>query len=48
MGIFDRIFGGKKEAHDHHGHEHIECATCGAHFHTKAEHDAHQKSAHAK
>jgi len=50
MGILDKILGKKDKdhdhAHDHHGHEHIDCPKCGKHFHTRAELDAHTKSAH--
>ena len=47
MGIFDRFFP-KKDKHDHNDHEHLDCASCGQHFHTRGEFDAHQAKVHSK
>ena len=45
MGLFDKLFP-KKDAHDHHGHEHFNCVICGAQLHSQAELESHRKDKH--
>lgn len=47
MGIFDKLFP-KKDAQDHHGHEHFDCSTCGQQFHGRNELEHHKAKAHPK
>lgn len=47
MGIFDRFFP-KKEKHDHHDHEHLDCPSCGKHFHDRKELEQHTAKLHPK
>lgn len=42
MGIFDKLFGGKKDAH--HDHEHFDC--CGKTYHDRSTYNDHRRSVH--